>query len=43
MVEEEEGGNDSAGGIDPGLLEEKVEGSIWAPRIWSLLTHYSSV
>ena len=33
---------DSADGIDPGLLEEIVEDSVSTTRIWSFLTHYSS-
>ena len=40
VVEEDE--EDSADGVDPGLLEEKVEDSVSTTRIWSFLTHYSS-
>jgi hypothetical protein len=35
--------SDFAGRIDPGLHEEKVEDSIWATRIWSFPTHFSSM
>ena len=40
VVEEE---SDFAREIDPGLHNEKIENSIWATRIWSFLTHYSSL
>ena len=43
VVEEEEEEENSAGGIDPGLHEEKGENSVQATRIWGFLTHYSSL